>query len=467
MSQGQGRAVVIGASLGGLLAARVLAESHRHVVIVDRDALPTVGAQRKGVPQGRHAHGLLARGREVLDELFPGLSGELVEQGALRGDIQASVRWCNDGHLLRQAPSPLEGLCVSRPLLEGHVRQRVASLPNVDVLDGWAVSGLAASPARDRVTGVTGYGPDGIEATMDADLVVDASGRGSNSPAWLEQVGYRAPGEDRVEVHIGYATRTYRRRLDHLDGDIGVVIAPSLPAGRAGVVLAMEGDRWIVTLGGYGEDRPPTDPEGWTAFAASLPRPDIAELVERAEPLDEPLAFRYPASVRRRYERLRRFPAGYLVFGDALCSFNPIYGQGMTVAALEALALRDHLRTPQAQARSFFRTAARLIDVPWEIAVGGDLRFHHVAGRRPAKVRLVNRYLARLNPVAEHDPVVGLAFLRVVNLIDRPERLMAPAIAWQVLRGPWRRGTDLAAEAVRRSTRGQAESSLTASPASL
>ena len=440
--QGRERAVVIGASMGGLLAARVLAESHRRVVVIDRDSLPAAGAHRKGVPQGRHAHGLLARGREALDELLPGLSDELVEQGALRGDIQSGVRWCNDGHLLAQAPSPLQGLLVSRPLLEGYVRRRVAALPNVEVIDGWTVSGLATSSGPDRgdrgiqVTGVHGHGPDGIERTLDADLVVDATGRGSNTPAWLEHLGYQAPDEDRVEVKIGYATRTYRRRPDHLGGTIGVVIAPSPPTGRAGVALAMEGDRWIVTLGGYADDRPPTDPEAWAAYAASLPRPDVAEIVAAAEPLDEPLAFRYPASVRRRYERLSRFPAGYLVFGDALCSFNPIYGQGMTVAALEALALRDHLRHPRAQARAFFRTASRLIEAPWQIAVGNDLRFEHVNGRRTAKVRLVNRYLARLNRVAEDDGVVALAFLRAVNLIDRPERLLAPSVAWRVFRGP-------------------------------
>src|SRR5919108_223941 len=335
--QGRERAVVIGASMGGLLAARVLAQSHRGVVVIDRDSLPAAGAHRKGVPQGRHAHGLLARGREALDELLPGLSDELVEQGALRGDIQSGVRWCNDGHLLAQAPSPLQGLLVSRPLLEGYVRRRVAALPNVEVIDGWTVSGLATSSGPDRgdrgtrVTGVHGHGPDGIERTLDADLVVDATGRGSNTPAWLEHLGYQAPDEDRVEVKIGYATRTYRRRPDHLGGTIG---------------------------------------------------------------------------------------------------------QGMTVAALEALALRDHLRQPRAQARAFFRTASRLIEAPWQIAVGNDLRFEHVNGRRTAKVRLVNRYLARLNRVAEDDGVVALAFLRAVNLIDRPERLLAPSVAWRVFRGP-------------------------------
>jgi 2-polyprenyl-6-methoxyphenol hydroxylase-like FAD-dependent oxidoreductase len=348
------------------------------------------------------------------------------------GDIQASVRWCHDGHRHRAAPSSMRGLLVSRPLLEGHVRRRVAALPNVDIEERWSVSGWLTTPGRDRVTGIHGR-VDGEEQRIEADLVVDASGRGSRAPTWLEGLGYRAPEEEAIDVAIGYATRTYRRRPEHLDGDVGIVLAPGEPSDRGGVVLALEGDRWVVTLGGYRHDRPPTDVDAWVAYAESLPEPDIADLVHQAEPLDDPVAFRYPASIRRRYERLRRFPAGLLVFGDALCSFNPIYGQGMTVAALEALALRDHLQRGPRPARRFFRAASRLIDVPWQVAVGSDLRFDHVIGRRTAKVRLVNRYLARLHPVAAEDERVALAFLRVVNLMDRPERLMAPSIAWRVL----------------------------------
>lgn len=439
MEEARRHAVVIGASMGGLLAARVLADAFEQVTVVDRDALPAVGEQRKGVPQGRHAHGLLARGREVMEQLFPGMTAGLVARGAILGDPQERVRWCNDGHRLCQVPSGMVGLCVSRPLLEGHLRHRLAALADVEVRDGWSVSGLVTTAGRDRVTGIRGAGPDGRDRTLAADLVVDASGRGSRSPAWLADLGYDRPEDETVAVGIGYATRTYRRRDGDIDGDVGVVMAPTLPAGRAGVMLALEDDRWVVTLGGYGDDRPPTDPAAWVAYARSLPSPDIARVVEGGEPLDDPLAFRYPASTRRRYERLARFPAGYLVFGDALCSVNPIYGQGMTVSAVEALELRDWLDLPGAPASRFFRRAARVIDVPWDMAVGADLRFDHVAGRRTPKVRMVNRYLGRLHPVAARDPEVGRAFLRVVNLLDPPERLMAPSVAWRVLRGRGRR----------------------------
>ena len=432
-------AVVIGASMGGLLAARVLAESHDRVTVVDRDELPPVGAQRKGVPQRRHAHGLLARGLTALEELFPGLTDELVARGALTGDIQERGRWSNEGRTLRQAPSALTGLLVSRPLLEGYIRSRLRSQAGVQIEERCSVAGLLTSADGTRVTGVR-VTDGGGERELAADLVVDATGRTSKLPAWLEALGYPAPEQEAVHVGIGYATRQYTRRPDDLNGDVAVITAPAPPSVRAGVVLAVEDDRWVVTLAGYGDDLPPTDPAGWEAYAHTLPTSDVVEVITSGEPLDDPVPFRYPASIRRRYERLDRFPEGLLAFGDSICSFNPIYGQGMTVASLEALALRDALRRgPAGLAPRFFTEAGRLVDVPWEIAVGTDLRFTHVEGRRTAKVRLVNRYLSRVHVASAVDPVVGTAFLRVVNLIDRPEKLLAPTVAARVLRANLRR----------------------------
>ena len=433
-------AVVIGASMGGLLAARVLAGSHDRVTVVDRDHLPPPGEQRKGVPQGRHAHGLLARGREALEELFPGMTAELVARGALTGDIQAQGRWTNEGRTLRQEASDLRGLLVSRPLLEGHLRARLRADGGVEVRERTSVAGLVATGDGHRVTGVRLVAADGTEQELAADLVVDATGRTSKLPAWLRALGYPAPEDEAVHVGIGYATRTYRRRPGDLGGDVAVVTAPAPPSKRGGVVLAVEDDRWVVTLAGYEGDHPPTEPDGWLAYARSLSTTDVAQVVDGGEPLDDPVPFRYPASVRRRYERLERFPEGLLAFGDSVCSFNPIYGQGMTVAALEALALRDALRQGRAGlAQRFFRQAGRLVDVPWEIAVGTDLRFPHVQGRRTPKVRLINRYLSRVYVAAAADATVGTAFLRVVNLIDRPEKLLAPATAVRVLRANLRR----------------------------
>jgi 2-polyprenyl-6-methoxyphenol hydroxylase-like FAD-dependent oxidoreductase len=430
-------AVVLGASMAGLAATRVLADAYERVTVLERDALPATAAHRKGVPQSRHAHGLLARGREVLEELFPGLTEELVARGALYGDVQLQGRWYNEGVRLRQAPSGLNSLAVSRPLLEGQVRQRLAALPGVRIVDDQDVAGLVATPDGRRVSGVRTIAQTvgGVAETLTADLVVDATGRGSRSPVWLEALGYQRPEREEVRIHGAYATAIYRRKQEHLDGDRVVIAAAARATRRGAVMLAQEGDRWIVTLFGYLGERPPTDPDGFVAWAASVSTPDVHEVISQAELLQAPVPARFPGSVRHRYERLDQFPEGYVVTGDAVCSFNPVYGQGMTVSALEALALRDCLRDGAGQlGQRFFRSAAKLIDIPWGIAVGSDLRFPEVEGPRTRKVRMVNAYLARLHVAAGRDPVLGRAFLRVVNLIDPPERLMSPELAFRVMR---------------------------------
>ena len=431
------RAVVLGASMAGLLAARVLGDAYGQVTVIDRDKLPRAGSSRHGVPHGRHLHALLARGQQALEELFPGLTAELVAHGAPAGDVLANGRWYLNGHRLRQAPTGLVALCASRPFLEGHVRARVRALPNVTVLDRCDVVGLAATPDGGRVTGarVLSRVDGGAEQLLRADLVVDATGRGSRTPLWLEALGYARPAKEQVRIGLGYATRTYRLPSDALGGDLGLVEAPTPQHPRAGALLMQEGDRWIVTLAGMLGDYPPTDPDGFLDFARSLRFPDIHEAIRDAEPLDDPVAFRFPASVRHRYERLDRFPDGLLVLGDAVCSFNPIYGQGMSVAAVEALALRRHLeRGAEPQPHRFFHDLARTVDVPWDIAVGGDLVFPSVQGRRTAKTRLVNAYIARLHAAAAHDASLAGAFLRVTGLVAPPQSLLRPGIAVRVLR---------------------------------
>ena len=435
MSEHTEHAVVVGASMGGLLAARALSEVYDRVTVVERDVVETGPVPRRGVPQGRHPHGLLSRGREILEDFFPGLTEELVGLGAQTTDLQSGFRWYNSGRLLRQEPSGLVGIGVSRLLLESRVRARVRALSNVSLLDGCDATGLAATADHRRVTGlrVIRRAGDSAEEIVPADLVVDASGRGSRAPQWLEALGYEPPAVDSIHVGMAYATRSYRRDPD---GPAGASVSGTAANPRGGIMIPQEGDRWIVAVGGILGDAAPLDHDGWTAFAATLPVPAIHEVVRDAEPLSDAVRFRYPVSTRRRYERLARLPEGWLPFGDSISSFNPVYGQGMTVAAMEAVALRAALADRGGQvARRFLRAASRLVDAPWEISVGADLRFPEVEGRRTAKVRMVNGYLERLHVAAEHDAAVGRAFLRVVNMVDPPERLMAPSVMARVLRG--------------------------------
>jgi hypothetical protein len=339
------------------------------------------------------------------------------------GDLLANGRWYVSGHRLRQTHIGLVSLCASRPVLEAHVRARVRALPNVAFLDRCDVVGLAATPDGRRVTGarLLRQADGSAEELLGADLVVDATGRGSRTPLWLHGLGHTGPESEQVRVGLGYATRTYRLPPDALDGDLAVLDATTPEHPRGGALLRLEGDRWMLTLAGMLGDHPPTDHDGFLAFARSLRFPDIYQTVRDAEPLDDPVGFRFPASVRHRYERLDRFPDGLLVVGDAVCSFNPIYGQGMSVAALEALTLRRHLeRGAVPPSRRFFGDLARVVDVPWDIAVGGDLVVPGVQGRRTLKARLVNAYIARLHAAAAHDASLASVFVRVAGLVAPP-----------------------------------------------
>jgi 2-polyprenyl-6-methoxyphenol hydroxylase-like FAD-dependent oxidoreductase len=322
------------------------------------------------------------------------------------------------------------------------VRRRLAALGGVRLIERADVQGLLSE--GDRVRGVR-VERAGVAERMAADLVVDATGRGSSSPAWLKQLGFEPASEERIEIGAGYTTRVYRRKPADIGGKLAVVIAGSAPNWRNGVILAQSADRWIVSIGGYLGDHAPTDEQMFAAYASSMTAPEIHQVVTTAEPLSDFLTYRFPASQRRRYERLSRFPQGLLVFGDAICSFNPVYGQGMTVAAQEAAALDECLKQGLDNlAPRFFKAAATVADVPWDIAVGNDLRHPAVQGPRPALVRFINWYIGKLHVAAQHDEKLSNAFLRVANLVAPPPTLLQPSVAWRVLRGSFKAAAEAA-----------------------
>lgn len=431
-------AIVIGASMGGLLAARALVDYYDEVTLLDRDALPLICEPRKSVPQGRHTHGLLARGREVLEQLFPGFTVEMAAKGAVLGDIGDAILWFNHGFYLCNVRGGLSALAISRPMLEDGVRRRVLQFPNIRIRQRCDVLERTYNHDRGRVTGVQVALRDGSHEveTISADLVVDASGRGSCSPAWLETLGYAKPREEQIKVNIGYKTRLYRRKPEDLHGKAGAIIAACRPDWRFGVILAQEGERWTVSLGGYFDNEVPSDDFGFIEFARNLPKREIFDVIKDAEPLSPVLTYNFSTNQRRYYEELSRFPEGFVVYGDALCSFNPVYGQGMTVACTEALALRECLaKGSEKIGRRFFRAAGRLIDIPWQVAVGSDLQHERVEGKRTVQVRFVNWYISKLFQSANRDPVLATKFLEVINLMKAPSTLLAPAAALRVWKG--------------------------------
>lgn len=427
-------AVVLGGSMAGLLTARVLLDHYERVTLVERDRFPAVGDHRKGVPQGRHSHGLLASGAATIEKLFPGARDGLVALGAMSGDLGRDGRFIVGGMRLCGVEMGEVSLSVSRPLLEGYVRRRLLALPGLEALDSCDALGIELEGGRAKAVRLLRRTDGAAEERLSADLIVDATGRGSRAPTWLRAAGYEGPEEERVEVGVGYTTVICPRKEEHFDGQRVIIIGAAPPNRRCGVAVALEGDRWMVTLVGYLGDHAPAGLDGLLDFARTLPAPDLHELLSCTEILGEPVTARFPHSQRRRYESLVRFPEGFIVLGDALCSFNPIFGQGMSVAALEAEALGDVLRRGADQAwKRFYPAAARIVDAPWSIAVGNDLRFEEVNGKRTLAGKLIGAYLSRFVRAATVDSVASSAFLRVTHLLSPPGSLFAPHLAWRAL----------------------------------
>ena len=431
-------AIVIGASIAGLLAARVLSEFYDRVTLLERDVLTDdVTHGRRAIPQGRHSHALQFGGRRALHQLFDGLTADALRAGAPSMQTEELRVHARGNPLPRVEGGPPVAI-TSRPLLEGLLRRRVRAIANVDVLDGWTVSELTGDSRR--VTGVRARDrrPGNAEQTLRADVVVAASGRGGKVPAWLERIGSDRPAEERIDLDILYASRRVRLRPAAALADKMVINLPSPDRPRGIAMLLGEDDTWVVTLYGYGTaHHPPSDDAGWLAFAAGVTDPDVVAALGAAEPLGEIVTHAYRAGVRRRYDRVAHLPEGLLVMGDALCSFNPIYGQGMSVAALEAVALRRCLLDGGEQlSHRFMRAAQDPVEHAWRLAKDTDLALPGVkASSVTLRDRVFSRYLGRLLAVAAHDPVVSRTFLGVYGMVAPRRRLRSPAILLRVLRG--------------------------------
>ncbi len=438
-------ALVIGGSLAGLLTARMLSDHFEEVTIVERDPMLNVPEARKGQAQTRHLHGLLAQGLHIMSGYFPDLAEGLLSSGNPFLDMGQSMRWYCYGDYRARFESGLKSIVTSRPFLEWHIRQRVMALPNVTVCDGYTVEKLLTSEDHRQVIGLqlvaSGDGSD--SKTLFADLVTDASGRGSRSPRWLEELGYGRPEESTVTCGTSYATRLYQRDPSQPGSQDWIFITPEAPREyRAGGAFPIENGRWIVSLGGWHGHHAPPDEEGFMAYAKSLPVPDLYHIIAASTPLSDIVSYRFPASQRRHYEKQQDFPEGYLVLGDAVCSFNPLYGQGMTSAALQAAALDKLLKERPSLTgirKLYFRQVAKIVDMPWQTAVGEDFRFPETKGKKAVGTNFINTYMDHVHRATHHDAIIGATFLKVMNMIEPPTSLLRPRILWRVLQNMARR----------------------------
>lgn len=444
-------ALVIGGSIAGMATAQILTRHVERVTILERDHLPVTPDFRKGAPHARHAHILLGRGQEILEALFPGLRRTLLEQGAVTVNMGSELAFFNSGSWGQPFPSAINMIGCSRPLIEHALRRHLLQNPQIDFSQEQEVLGLTTDEGRQRATGVRlrdrrdGAAP---ETTLTADLVVDASGRTSHAPRWLTELGYVAPAETTVNAFAGYTSRIYRRPV-HLRTTWKALYSMVSPPHftRGGVILPMEGDLWQVTVMGMAKDYPPTDEAGLLAFLRGMPSSRMYEALKDAEPLTAPYGYRQAENRMRYYEKLPRYLENFLVAGDAVYAFNPVYGQGMTVAAMGSQTLEQCLQTQHRRhpdgdltglAQAYQRQLAQTIADPWQMATGQDIRWPGAEGglQPDAVTRLIQRYLDRVLRTMPHNPVVAEAFYHVQNMLKPPTSLFHPRVLWQVLRQP-------------------------------
>ncbi|GAA2439139.1 NAD(P)/FAD-dependent oxidoreductase [Streptomyces glaucus] len=438
---GRPTAIVIGASAAGLFAAAALTE-FADVTIVERDPLPNGPEPRRGVPQARHAHLVWSGGVQAFNTLLPGVIEEIVASGArlvhIMGDMVS--RAPNEIWFRRFRSTHHRNLVCSRLLLDAALRARVLNDERITLHQD--TTALALEGTATRVTGVrVRAGSD--EHTLHADLVVDASGRGSRAPQWLQALGLPAVTEREVNAGVTYATRLYRAPGSTASADFPLINVQANPAkapGQGGIILPIENAQWIVTLSGTRGGEPTSDPEAFVDFALGLGDPIIGELLKNAEPISEVATTRSTANHRRYYERMDRWPDGFTVIGDAIASYNPVYGHGLTVAAQCALAVRAVLHstplTTPGTARRLQRAAARPVAAAWDLAVGQDALYPGATDTPPtAAERLLARYVDRCVETGASNPRALAALLDVMSLEKPATRLISPDMLWPMLFG--------------------------------
>lgn len=431
-------AIVLGGSLSGLLTAKVLSRYYTQVTIIEKDTVHREPEARKGQPQTRHLHGLLPAGLQVMSRYFPGLSDELISYGAKVLDFANSMNWFCYGAFRKSFCIGIKGVLVSRPVLEHIIRERVLALPNVHLVDNTTAKNLIATKDKQKITGVVLEEKNtGQVQSPTADLVIDATGRGSRTPQWLKEMGYEEAKVSEVRINVGYTTRLYKRDPEDPRGEKWIVCTPEAPSERRfGGAFPIEGDKWLVTVGGWHGDHAPVESTGYLEFVKSLPNQNLYEIVSKNEPISEFVQYKFPLSLRRHYEKLSQFPKGFLVLGDALSSFNPIYGQGMSSASLQVEVLDKMLQdnVPEIElAKVFFKRSKKIVETIWGLATGEDFRYPQTVGSRPAGIKLINKYVTQVHKATTKDEVVCGAFLKVMGLLKPPISLFHPKMLWRVM----------------------------------
>lgn len=444
-ASGLRRAIVVGGSIGGMMAARVLADHYDEVVLVERDHIPPGVENRPGVPQARHLHFLMKRGLMVVDQLFPGVKADLLAAGSHVVDQGTDFRILYRYGWSPRVKTGLEIITFTRPLLESTMRRHLAQNEKIRFVEGFEVAGLVTSEDRSTVTGIRIVPRRRVEGETEeqilrADLVVDSAGRMSPAPQWLEEIGYAAPEESEVDAFWGYATRIYEPPAGW-QADFKILLVMNRPPyqPRAGIIQPIEGGRWLVTIAGVMHDYPPTEEEGFLQFARSLSSPELYNAISQARPLTKIWGYRRTSNRLRQYDKLAKMPKGFVTLGDSVCAFNPVYGLGMTLTGMEVEELQRCLRESNGgrtlDPLTFQKAVGKLVTAPWALTTGEDLRWPATQGGKiTAKVKVMHWYIEQVIRLIPQSEEVFRRFQEVNHMLKAPTALFHPAVLGPVLR---------------------------------
>jgi len=432
------KAIVIGGSVAGLITARVLSDHFDEVYLLEKDSYPVEAPDfRKSIPQARHQHILLVKGREIFEKLFPGFDQELKNMGGKTADHTRDMRLFSTVGQLPRFESRIELRINSRINIDWILVKRIQSIVNIKILEQTKVKRLIQNE-----NGISGVILDDA-SQLSADLVIDAMGRGTKTPTWLNEMGYTVAAEEVIDAKLGYASRVFKKP-ENDPADYRAVAMTPIPTSnpRGAGLWEIENDRWLLTLIGTAGVYPPADEAGYLAFAKALVDPVVFNTISRTTPVSDIYTFRGTANRWKHYEKLDSFPHGYLVIGDAFCAFSPFYGQGMTSAALSALVLDQMLKIYKTKRgfnkkrlrQDFFRKTSKLFTSPWMLATGEDLRWPDTTGGSTGLfIKISHEIMDALMPLSTSSELLVKNFLKISNMTASPLLLLDPRILFQLI----------------------------------
>ncbi|MBT2216865.1 glutamate synthase [Virgibacillus dakarensis] len=433
------RAIVIGGSIAGKLAAKALATSFRQVIILEAGSVWEEKTPRKRVPQTYHPHVLLKGGEKAIEELFPYFLDQLIEDGGIINNFTRDLKWHHFGFWKHRFQGELVMVQQSRPLLEWHLQQRINQITTIVTKYETKVEQLLPDDQHAKISGVKARSlQTGKEEELTADLVVDASGFGSRSIDWLKSFGQEVK-EEKVWIKLFYATRYFRHKGKEQDNPewCNLLISPSFPINPYGAFIqSVEGNRFSVTFSGYANELPPKTDTEFINYAKKLPVSDVVDFLDKVEPISEINIHKIPYQVRRRFD-LASMPDGFVVIGDAHCRFDPVFGQGISVAAMEALALQRLLSADGYHEKGFSKTfhkrISKIIATPWDMATTEVLRHPEIKGDRTMILPFKQWYSRKVYELSAVEPEVYIRLVKVMNLMRPSFLLFHPKVANAIL----------------------------------